>query len=466
MSTYLGIDLGTSFIKGAVLDLERGVLRDVQRIPFPSPVRVVPPYYHEIDPREVALRTRGLLDMLLRVAPEASGLMVCSQMHALVLTDDAGDLASNCISWLDQRALESHPSRVGSYFEVLSERIHGEEAQELGNALHPSLPICSLFWYVESGHLPPNEVTPVSLADFVLARLCGVRPTMERTHAAAHGAFNLRSDEWHWGVIDRLGLLPGLRWPTLVETGTIIGWAEIGATRLRCHAPVADHQCALVGALLDDGELSVNVSTGSQVALLSPRFEFGDYEVRPFFDGRFLKTVTRIPAGRALNALMKLLCEMAEAHGLAIEDPWRYAFQAAQAAGETDLRVDLSFFPSACGSVGGISGMRENNTTVGHLFRGAFQSMAENYWACAQRIAGMTGWRRLVFSGGLVQNNEVLRTLIANRFGVPYRMSPEPEDTLLGLLALGVVFSGQVSSVEQAVSELRRVRLGGPDVRN
>ena len=35
-----------------------------------------------------------------------------------------------------------------------------------------------------------------------------------------------------------------------------------------------------------------------------------------------LFTVTTIPAGRALSALVKLLCEMATAQGLAVPDPW------------------------------------------------------------------------------------------------------------------------------------------------
>ena len=68
---------------------------------------------------------------------------------------------------------------------------------------------------------------------------------------------------------------------------------------------------AILGALLQRDELSLNISTGSQVSLLKPKVEFGNFQTRPFFDGRFSITITHIPAGRALNALVKLLSELA-----------------------------------------------------------------------------------------------------------------------------------------------------------
>ncbi len=40
--TFLGIDLGTTFIKGAVLDLDRLRLGHIQRVPFPAPLGGLP----------------------------------------------------------------------------------------------------------------------------------------------------------------------------------------------------------------------------------------------------------------------------------------------------------------------------------------------------------------------------------------------------------------------------------------
>ena len=87
--------------------------------------------------------------------------------------------------------------------------------------------------------------------------------------------------------------------------------------------------------------------------------------------------------------------------------------------------------------------------TVGHLFHAAFQNMADNYYACALRLSPDQAWGNLVFSGGLGQI-DILRQLICDKFQKDYRLCPTAEDTLLGLLALALAFTGRAGSVAQA----------------
>jgi sugar (pentulose or hexulose) kinase len=201
-------------------------------------------------------------------------------------------------------------------------------------------------------------------------------------------------------------------------------------------------------------ELSLNIATASQVTTLTPELRLGNYQTRPFFDGRFMNTIARIPAGRSLNVLIDLLSELARAQGVELADPWPYIAGAAAAVPETDLQVDLAFFASSVGDRGQIANIQEDNLTVGHLFRAAFQNMAENYYNCALRLSPERDWKQLVFSGGLVQKLEPLRQAITHQFQLGYRLSASSEDTLLGLLALALVASGRVPSVEAATSLL------------
>jgi sugar (pentulose or hexulose) kinase len=325
----------------------------------------------------------------------------------------------------------------------------------LGNETRPGLPIGLLFWLAEQGQLPGAAVTMASLPDFVLANLCQTTPTIETSHAQAHGALNLETLDWHRPALARLGL-DGLRWPEIRPHGAAVGKLPFGSSRVPCYTPVGDYQCALAGALVQPGELSLNISTGSQASLLRPRLEFGDYQTRPFFDGRFSNTITHIPAGRALNALVSLLGELAHRQGLELADPWDEVARAAAEVDETDLRVNLAFFASSCGDRGEIANIREENMTVGHLFRAAFENMAENYYRSAVRLSPEAGWRNLVFSGGLGIKFGVLRAIIQRRFGAEYRVCPSPEDTMLGLLALALAFSGRMRSVEEATADLLR----------
>ncbi|MDQ3249676.1 MAG: hypothetical protein M3Q45_10790, partial [Chloroflexota bacterium] len=269
----------------------------------------------------------------------------------------------------------------------------------------------------------------------------------------AHSALNLETLDWHHAVIARLGLAQ-LQWPTIQPFGDVVGTLTIAGKRLPCYTPVGDHQCALVGSFLGAGELSLNISTGSQVSLLTEQLTLGDYQTRPFFDNRFLNTVTGVPAGRALNHLVNLLTEVAHAQGVTLADPWSYLAEATAQVEETDLAVNLAFFDSASGRQGGISNIREANLTAGHLFRAAFQNMADNYRASALRLSPQQAWRRLVFSGGLAQKMAVLRTIIQRQFSVEERLCATTEDALLGLLALALVASGRMSSVQAAITEL------------
>src|SRR6476620_45371 len=174
---YLAVDLGSSFIKGAVLDLDARSFAHVRRAPFPAPVAGLPPLQFEIDPHQIVDATRALIDDLARDAPDCAGIVICGQMHGLVLLDAQGAPASNAITGRDQRALGPHPSG-GTVFEQLERRINPEDRQRLGNELRPGLPLCALFWLAENDQLPAGT-TAVALPDFVLAQLCGAPSATE-----------------------------------------------------------------------------------------------------------------------------------------------------------------------------------------------------------------------------------------------------------------------------------------------
>lgn len=456
--SFVGIDIGTSFIKGAVLNASALSISHIRRVAFPDPLPGLPPLYREYDPKAVLSTVQHLLGDLLVHAADCEGIVMCSQMHGLVFTTERGEPRSNLTTWQDQRVLLPHPSGQGTYFDVMRQRFSPDEFRQLGNELQPGQPLGLLFWLAEQGQLPGTGVIPTSVPDFVMANLCDAMPCTELTNAMAHGALNLETLDWHHEVLSLLGVYD-LRWPAIRQYGEVVGQLQVGSRKIPCYTPVGDYQCAMVGALLERGELSLNISTGSQVSLLKPRVEFGNYQTRPFFDGRFLATITHIPAGRALNMLVKLLSELAETQDLSLADPWPYIARKATEVGKTEMRMNLAFFNSSCGDHGEISRIQEAELTVGHLFHAAFQNMADNYYACALQLSPDQTWRNLVFSGGLSQI-DILRQLIRDKFQKDYRLCPTSEDTLLGLLALALAFTGRAGSVKEATTLLLKAHNG------
>jgi sugar (pentulose or hexulose) kinase len=451
---YIGIDLGTSFIKGAILNLETVSVGSARHITCPSPLPGLPPLHTEFDPENFVTATRQLIEMLLAEAPDCEGVLMCGQMGGLVLVSSRGEPLSNYVSWLDRRLLGPHPAGQGSFYDALLARLTPGDWVALGREIRPGTPLSYLFWFAENPESPPIPGV-ATLPDFVLARLCGATPTTHPSNAV--GAIHLKMRDWHYSLFDRLGF-GNVRWPALREINEPVGEARASGRRLLCYPPVGDHPCALAGVLLDFGELSLNISTGSQVSLRSEDAKPGDYQTIPFFDGQFLHRISNLPAGRALTALVRLLSELAEAEGVALSDPWKYIAKAAASKPASELRANLAFFPTPLGDSGSLTHLREENLTVGDLFRAAFVNMAENYYANALRLSSAQGWRRLVFSGGLVQKVEILRGLIAEKFQREYRLGFAPDDTLQGLLVLALVASGRVASVQAAMEILRRTQ--------
>ena len=424
MADFIALDVGSSFIKAAVFDPESLELRHVLRVPFPDFVAGLPPRHREVDPAAILQAVEDLLAQTLRHTSRCAGLVVCGQMQGFVLVNSRGEAVSHYISWLDQRVTEEEFAEFGKL-------VSPEERCELGNEFRPGIALPLLYWLHRHEPLP-DGVTPVSVADFAVSRLCQAPAVMDPTQAAAFGALRIADMRWHEEAIGRLGL-EKLRWPEVVPSGTVAGQWN-GAD---CYASVGDQQCAIAGALLDSGELSVNIGTGSQLSMIEETMVDTPLQLRPYFDGRFLKTITHIPGGRALAALVGLLTELG---GASEDDAWQRIEAAVAAVPRTDLRANTAFFPGPCGNAGALENLHEGNMSAGHVFRAAFENMAQNYRDCARRLAPQGAAARAVFSGGVARILPLLREMTAAELGMSDRLSPHPEDTLFGAMVLARSF--------------------------
>jgi sugar (pentulose or hexulose) kinase len=432
--SFIGIDLGATFLKGAWLHPETGRISDVQREPFPSFQPGLKPGRREVPSTAVLDAVFRLLKRLLEArSGPCAGLLLCGQMHGFVLTDASGTALGNFISWQDARCNEPMRSSAESCFEAALASLGDSIRLQLGNEFRPGLPAATLHAMRLSGELP-TQAMPLGLADFVAAHLCAAAPVTDLTDASAHGLLYVARGEWHHEALVALGL-SDLRLPSLQPTTAAVGRCSLDGREFPVFTPVGDQQAALLGAELVLGELSLNIATGSQTSALSATPQAGDWQLRPFFNGQWLRTVTHLPAGRALNRLTALCGELAADQGTPVLDPWPRISRLAEAAETRNLSINLAFFSSAYGDLGAINGMCEDEISVGHLFRAAFRAMAENYERSARRVAP-NGWSRIVFSGGLVQKLPVLQKEIIARLSRNHRFATHEEDTLMGLLFL------------------------------
>ena len=436
----LGLDVGSSTIKGAVLDLDSGEIRGLLQTPFPGPLPGRPSGHHEVDADRVVSECLLIIDQLLAISSPAA-ILFCGQHGGFVLTDAAGQSVSPYVSWRDVRTSEADLASTSlTSQDACAARIGDARRQELGNELAPGGTLSLLCWMRQRGKLSAG-LTPLGIAEYVLRRLGNGEPTIEPT--CAIGMFDFATGDHPRDVHEALGL-EILKWPKIQSYREPVGEYRHGQRNIPMHPVLGDHQCALLGAGLRMRELSLNVSTGSQVSLLGEQPELSSrHQTRCYFDGLTLNTLTHLPAGRSLNALAALMTEVSIESGAPVEDPWPAIMRLLEKSAPTDLRSKLTFFPGPLGSRGEIANISIDNLTVAGLFRAAFANMADNYVEAANRLNAAGRYERIVFSGGLVQKMPLLRQEILARFNGPSRSAEATEETLAGMLRAGRVIAGR-----------------------
>lgn len=428
----IGIDIGSSSIKGGILNLETGLVEHIEKNPFPPPVAALPAGFHEVDPQAVVQSTLDVIERLLHLAPNAAQLRFSSQMGGILLLNSQQKNASNYLSWRDQRSLLPAPGGSTPLLEQLRQQWTDQHFTELGKELKPGSATTLLYWLAQHKQLP-RHIIPVTIGDYVIAQICSARPRMHRSHGI--GMVNLTTGDWHHAAFDAAGI-GELHWPEFASESEPLGQFTHHGHKLDCFAAIGDQQAALLGIDLTSEELSINCSTGSQVSQITHSFQPGNCQTRCWFNGQFLNTVTHIPAGRSLTVLEALLTELPRAAGINIANSWQLITEATANDATNGLSCDLSFFASAMGDRGRIENITTENLTVGSLFCAAFDFMADSYLECSRRLSSSPSWKQLAVSGGLVQAFPALRRRLAERFPWHMREVAEQEETLTGLLKL------------------------------
>ena len=451
---FLGIDLGSSSIKFGRLDRKTLRVDGMFSIPFPEPVTGLGSGEFEVEPAEIVESVRSGLQKLDPAVQESlEGIVGSCQMGGLIAIDAQGKPLTRYVSWRDQRAglpgsgrglqeqwntseLEPNASAI----DVIRATLSTDDLRAIGNELRLGSMLVLAALLVERGEVPPTA-TPLTLGDYVLCQLAEANPATEQT--CALGTLDLRSLDFAHTLFDRLGM-GRLNWPTLVPVTQPIGHWRLDSGRTVPWYPfVGDHQASLLGVDLAPGDLSINVSTGSQVAMLVSTPEAEGFQVRPFFQNRFLRTITHLPAGRALQAWVDLLAELAVAEGLELKDPWQSVAELTEQADRRGLGVDLTLHDGPPHHHGSVTGITLENLRIGSLFAAAFEDMADRYHSCAAKLTTLDQTRRLVLSGGLVRRFPRLRSAITQRFPeLPVIMPESTESALDGLARLAAGIQG------------------------
>lgn len=426
----LGIDLGGTYLKSGLLNLQDGSVEAVRRVRMPGFISGGPVGSRVLKLSNILQVVREEILQRLEAELDMAGVCIASQMHSTVLVNKDGQpWQGECITWQDERALHD------GTWELVSAACDANLRWTVGNEFKPGYPVATIVSWVRS-HAPDlTRWRLTNIADYVLETLLGIQMPMHVTQAAATGLWSGQNQRWSDDVLNAIGIagigLPSVVWRPSWSKG------KIGDHSLRALPSIGDQQASLLGAELQPAELSLNVATGSQASVLIPKWpsaQSGSFQLRPYFDDHFLATVTHLPAGRALTRLASMLCEV----GTHNADSWDIAWSTLEALAtkvdpEAGPAVDLSLYPCRTGGKGWITGLTEENCSAGHVYRSAIRSMVSNYLKAADDLP-IRGFRRIRGSGGVFAKSGVFRNDVMEAFALPYVMAEHREESLMGLL--------------------------------
>jgi len=270
MQTLLGIDLGTSSLKGMLLDIASRKV-EVEKVKYK--VQIPKAGYAEQNAEMWWSAFMEVLNKLKAHNPQGfdniCGISFSGQMHGLVAIDCHGNPVRSAIIWLDQRSDEM--------VKLINEKLtQSEIAEILHNRIHTGFAFPSLLWMKEYEPESYERIHKVMLPkDYLRYKITG-RITTDITDASATAMFNIGKREWAWEIVQKFNVKKDI-FPECNESTDIVGEVTEACsqlTGLKQGIPVVcgcgDQMAQSLGnGIFQQGKMISNIGTGGQISSYS-----------------------------------------------------------------------------------------------------------------------------------------------------------------------------------------------------
>lgn len=210
MQYYIGIDIGTSSTKAAVvLPDGRIIARTEKSYPLQHPLEG----WAELDPYALYDALLSCLQQLLSQQENKPAFIAFSAaMHGLIAADASGRAITPCITWADTRAI--------GQAEQLLQTVGSSWYQTTGVPMHPMNPVAKIAWLQEQRpDLIQKTACYCDIKSWLLLQLTG-KAVLDSSCASAMGLRNLSTGSWDETICAALGIKP-YQLPEMVSTQAI-----------------------------------------------------------------------------------------------------------------------------------------------------------------------------------------------------------------------------------------------------
>ncbi len=446
---YLLMDFGTTSTKSAIVDLDTGSFSYVRSHPSLSNCSDVPGHY-EISPAALLERFNNICaayynDLDIHFA----GIAFCSEQNGFVALDEHNHPLTNYVSWKDERSTE--PIDGISSFDLVTNRSGVEFKRISGWRPGAGLPVMNTVHLGRTGQLR-GTAKIATLPEWLALCSGDSRQVVHDTMIHCQGLYDVQQRKPSTEIIALVEELSGVKciFNDVVPAHTVSGYWHGPNATIPIFAGVGDHQCAVLGACnVPRDSISLNLGTGSQVAMIEPPVIRAEFEVRPYFDSQVLGAVTRIPGGRALADFVRFLEDICVSTGSAVPDFWQRFSEIDRDDIETaTLDFDLAVFASAWGYSGGgsISNIAEGALTLQNYLASLYRSWVLQYPQVMCFFDPDHEASRCILSGGVARRLPSLPQVMAVLSGYETWPACAIDETLLGLRTIALVAAGRARS--------------------
>ena len=362
-----------------------------------------------------------------RADERIDAIWIASEMHGFLLIGAHGEALTPYVSW-----------RANLDVAAFTDREAEDVLATTGVRLRQGLPILNLAALVSAGALPSGSRL-AGIPEWLASANGSWNGTSHITLAASTGLVDIRTGTWSPKLSQPF--TPAVSLPVIFDNiAQPFGHVRCNGRNVPVFGGIGDLQAALAGLDLQPDTLSLNLGTGSQVSRVVAVPDRGDAELRPFFNGTYLRTQTHISAGRSLAAFADLFDEIGHLSGGQSGGFWRAAESlTVDDVLQSKIMVDLAMFEGAWQfkQGGSISRLQENRMSARDVVAGICRGWITQYPTAADLVDPFFETHKITLSGGLPRRLGWVAPVAEQLLGRPARLAPfSTDETLHGLAAL------------------------------
>ena len=430
---FLAVDIGSSYIKSALLETGSMTITEVVKIPSPQRLPNANPYAYEVDAAVLYQTFEAVITPYLDRHKSISGLLLSTQMHGCVVSTGGRDIY---ISWQDTMCLAEDPGTGNRYLDRLRSLFRPEDYADSGIPIKPASAFCNL--YARNRSVPFPQDTPLfTLGSYVIYRMTG-KNICHITNAAPMGMVNLRERKWRYDLWDRAGLNMFIM-PEITTDFKPCSTFLYKGRNLAVFPDIGDQQAAMLGMGVQKGDVAVNIGTAGQIIRISDVFTVADYEIRPFLPGLFLEVISRMPSGRNFDVVVNFISEIGQEIFHCTPEKkeiWENLYREFSLDNAEGLEADISFYdqPDRLAD-GSIRHINNNNLTLRNLMSALLCDLGMVYAHYLNVLCKDEKPERLLFCGGAVANNPMIMSAVGKATGIPTKLF-KGDEVMTGLLKI------------------------------